>query len=217
MNKNDLPYLNYWKKKEIQSKGIVFPVIKYFVDTEVSPSTNLIGKKLGQGKSVLDYGAGDKKLKTQVLNGFKGEYFSQDIGDEYEYDYKNIDDINRTFDAIAFIDVLEHLSLEEGLFLVHQLLDKLNPGGTLVIQTPNGKCIRNHLGSDMTHKQLFNLSDLHSYYSAQGYNVEGFRVHFTKSSNGLIQKFYDFFGRFIATRLLGVDYADNILIFITKN
>lgn len=216
MNKNDLPYLNYWKKKEIQSKGTVFPVIKYFVDTEVSPSTNLIGKKLSQGQSVLDYGAGDKKLKNQILKDYKGEYFSQDISDEYEYDYKSIDDINRSFDGIAFIDVLEHLPLEEGLFLVHQLLEKLNSGGTLVIQTPNGKCIRNHLGSDMTHKQLFNLADLHSYYSAQNYNVEGFRVHFTKSSNNLLDKIYDLFGRFIVTRLLGVDYADNILVFITK-
>lgn len=216
MNKNDLPYLNYWEKKKIQSNSPAFGLTQYYIDSLQSPSMHKILDIIHKGESVLDYGAGDLKLKTKYLGNYKGEYFSQDIGEEFEYSFQSIEEIQRSFDTIVALDVIEHMPLEDGLYLISQLLEKLTPNGTLILQTPNGKCIRNHLGSDMTHKQLYNLPDLYAYYKAQKFTVTGYRVHFTYKSLGPFGKIKDFLSRFISTKILGVDYADNILLFISN-
>lgn len=218
MTTKTLAYLNYWKRKEFCLKTVPSTRISFWVDSDGSPSENLIDEIILKGKSVLDFGAGNLKVKKRLeRKGYEGKYFSYDSGEEFEYSYSEPSFIDRKFDTILFIDVIEHLDLEAGLKLTMELLDLLNPGGELVLQTPNGKCIRNHLGSDMTHKQLYSINDLYSYFMAQDYQVLNYRVCFDLKRLSLLTKIRTFLGRLITAKLIGVDYADNILLRIKKS
>jgi 2-polyprenyl-3-methyl-5-hydroxy-6-metoxy-1,4-benzoquinol methylase len=217
MPEKNLAYLNYWKRKEYCNQAVPIKRISFWVDSDGSPSENLIDDYALNSKSVLDFGAGNLKIKERLSRkGFKGEYFSFDSGSEYDYSFNDFSSITRSFDTVLFIDVIEHLDLEDGLELTIDLLEKLNPGGNLILQTPNGKCIRNHLGSDMTHKQLYNINDLYSYFKALGYEVFCHRVCFDLKEKSIIRKIITFLGRLITAKLIGVDYADNILLRIKK-
>jgi len=210
-------YLNYWKRKEILQETIPVPLLEYWPDAKNSPCERMIIDDILAAQSILDYGAGDKKMaELLVERKYSGKYFSQDIGDEFSYDYQHLSEIDEKFDIILLLDVIEHLDLESGLNLCHKLLHHLNKGGRLYIQTPNGRCIRNHLGSDMTHLQLYNAKDLYAYFTSLGYSVFPYRVCFKWQSWSLKNKLYHLLGNFIITRLLGLDYADNILIKISK-
>ncbi len=217
MSNQEIAYLNYWKRKEFNSQTVPTQRISFWVDAIDSPSENLIDECALSGKSVLDFGAGNLKVKERLKRkDYKGEYFSFDSGSEFNYSFSDFSIIDRKFDTILFIDVIEHLDLEAGLKLTMDLLEKLNPGGELVLQTPNGRCIRNHLGSDMTHKQLYNIGDLYSYFKALEFDVSCYRICFDKKKQGPFSRLRTFIGRLITAKFIGVDYADNILLRIKK-
>jgi len=218
MDQKNLPYLNYWKRKTILNQKIVVPTIEYWVDANGHPLEKYLFDKLLESKSILDFGAGDKKIKDKLNDlHFQGSYFSLDFGNEHDYDFKNLVEIDRKFETILMLDVIEHMPLEEGLSLSLQLLDKLDDCGELIIQTPNAKCVRNHLGSDMTHLQLYNVKDLYAYFKALNYIVEAKRIVFKKRNFCLINSFYNLLSKILITRILGLDFADNILLVIKKS
>jgi len=110
------------------------------------------------------------------------------------------------------LDVIEHLLLPDGLALVHKLINLLEIGGFLVLQTPNARCVRNPLISDMTHLHCYNLADLWAYLTALDMKVDGYRVVFGNKSQSWLQRFADILPKYIITRILGLDYADNIMM-----
>jgi hypothetical protein len=166
---------------------------------------------------VLDVGAGDLRtmLKFQQA-GYSGKYHTQDIGEEFTYTYKTLDEISNSYAAILCLDVIEHLQLPEGLSLLHRLVDLLEIDGMIVIQTPNARCIRNPLAWDITHVHCYNINDLWAYLTCMGLQVEGYRVVFDVKSISWTQQIYKLMSRYIITRILGLDYADNIVLIATK-
>lgn len=148
--------------------------------------------------------------------GYKGDYQTQDTGGEYHYDYGSLSEINEKYGAVLCLDVLEHLTLQDGLKMLDSLITLLAGDGVLVVQTPNARCIRNPLSTDMTHLHCYSLSDLWAYLTACGLNVRGYRVVFgprPRSPFGLLRFLAS---AYIATRTLGCDYADNILLLAQK-
>lgn len=77
----------------------------------------------------------------------------------------------RAYDAILAIDVVEHMTKPELARLGHLLRAALNPGGLLVVQTPNGEGLgRGHVVyGDLTHETIFNESSLGQYLRAFGF------------------------------------------------
>jgi hypothetical protein len=217
MNK-ELIYLNYWKRKELLKSGVPpFTLLRWYPSKELCEVEKVIFNKLMNRDTVLDVGAGDLRtmLKFQQA-GYSGKYHTQDIGEEFTYTYKTLDEISNSYAAILCLDVIEHLQLPEGLSLLHRLVDLLEIDGMIVIQTPNARCIRNPLAWDITHVHCYNINDLWAYLTCMGLQVEGYRVVFDVKYISWTQQIYKLISRYIITRLLGLDYADNIVLIATK-
>jgi predicted SAM-dependent methyltransferase len=214
----DLVYLNYWQRKELlKTKILTFPVIKWWQSNELCEVERLIFDNVKDRENILDIGAGDLKLKHKFQQaGYSGDYHTQDIGEEFTYDYNELSEIANQYSAIICLDVIEHLSLADGLSLIHKLSSLLTDDGVMIIQTPNGRCVRNPLISDMTHIHCYNLPDLWAYLTCMSLRVEGFRVVFEALDKSYLQRLRELFGRYIITRLFGLDYADNIFIVAHK-
>ena len=211
-------YVDYWQRKDKLAQSVPhFPVLKWWNAEGLSESDKVLFKAIEEKSNLLDIGAGNLRIKKKIINaGFKGTYDTQDIGEEFSYTYNNINEISKKYGAIICLDVIEHLQLAEGLNLIEQLIERLEDGGALVIQTPNAKCIRHPLSWDMSHLHCYNLNDLWSYLSNFNLEVKGYRVVFVAERTSLKNKFLSMIGSYVITRLLGMDYADNIMLIAIK-
>lgn len=68
----------------------------------------------------------------------------------------------------------------------------------------------------MTHVQIYNLSDLWSYFTCLGLSVEGYRVDLRPSKESPIRRLMATISSYVITRIVGADYADNILLIAKK-
>lgn len=210
---SQIAYRDYWKRKNLLNQGLPeFPIIHWWPDISLCPSEEWIFEKTRNAQRLLDFGAGDLKYKQKfVSNGFEGQYLSFDIGTEYPYDFHTFEEISGHFDAILCLDVIEHMPLDAGLVLIDQLSDRLNPGGVLILQTPNARCIRNPHGWDMTHLHTYNAPDLWSWLTCKGLQTELRRVRFSRKQKDPLFQLKQWVSAFFISRIIGADYADNLL------
>ena len=209
-----LEYRNYWERKELLIRGAPpFPVKRWWESESLSDADEIILDAVKNAGKLLDVGAGDFRVKRKLeLHGFSGLYHTQDIGEEFTYTYRSLDEVDESYDAILCLDVIEHLSLQDGLALLSRLTDLLSPDGKLVIQTPNARCIRSPLGWDMTHLHCYNGQDLWAFLSQLDLAVNGYRIVFGSKPKNPFALFRFALGAFVASRVLGCDYADNLLL-----
>ena len=207
-------YRNYWDRKELLARGAPrFPVTRWWETELLSDAEQIIFDSVKHARKLLDVGAGDFRVKRKLeLHGYDGTYHTQDIGHEFSYTYRSLDEIDQSYDAILCLDVIEHLTLKEGLDFLSQLIDRLSPGGNLIIQTPNSRCVRNPLGWDMTHLHCYNAQDLWAYLSQLDLDVRGYRVVFNQPTKNPLKTLRFAVSAFVISRILGADYADNILL-----
>lgn len=214
---SELAYLNYWKRKELLKRPLHFPVRRWWATDGLCDIERVYFDTVRSAASLLDVGAGDLRVRRKLLAaGFAGNYDAQDIGDEFRYTYRTLDEVSCRYDAVLCLDVLEHLRLEDGLGLVHRLVGMLNPGGVLIVQTPNGRCVRHPLGWDMTHVHVYNLPDLWAYARALGLDADGYRVWFAPERLAPAAWVRATATRFVAAPVLGCDYADNLALIARK-
>ena len=83
------------------------------------------------------------------------------------------------FDAIVAIDFIEHFTREELLRLFPLILGALKPGGTLLLQTPNGRGLfpNDVIYGDLTHMTIFTTDSLAQLLRLAGF--EGFEFRET--------------------------------------
>jgi hypothetical protein len=213
----DPTYLNYWKRKDLMRTPPLFPVRRWWATDGLCDVERVYFDAVRSAARLLDVGAGDLRVRRKLLAaGFAGTYDTQDIGTEFAYTYRSLDEVAGRYDAVLCLDVLEHLRLEDGLGLFGRLVGLLNPGGVLVVQTPNARCVRHPLGWDMTHVHVYNLPDLWAYARALGLEAAGYRVWFAPERLSPAAWVRAAAARFVAARLLGCDYADNIALVARK-
>jgi hypothetical protein len=212
----DAIYENYWTRKKLRANCPHFPVIATSGKKLDGDVLRVTAQALRGKTRLLDVGAGSLEVRDALLAvGFSGAYETLDVGTEYRYTYQSIEEVSGRFDAILLLDVVEHLSLADGLSLLRKLVGLLGERGVLIVQTPNGRCVRSPFSSDMTHVHSYNLPDLWAFLKALDCDTEGYRVAFRQGS-GLVNQMLGLASRAVVTRLLGLDYADNILLIATN-
>jgi SAM-dependent methyltransferase len=95
-------------------------------------------RHLAAGARVLDVGAGDRRAGARLAGLVSGlEYLSCDVDPAGGHDFASVEDAPSGLDGALLLEVIEHLSLDEGLALLRLLRDRLRPGGVIVATTPN--------------------------------------------------------------------------------
>ena len=163
-------------------------------------------------EGLLDVGAGDLRIMRKFQRaGFRGEYHTQDVGAEGLYTYRTLEDVRRQYGAVLCLDVIEHLPLREGLSLVKKMISLLEPGGVLVIQTPNAAYLPDPRSWDMTHLHVYNAGDLWAWLKCEGLEPEIYRVVVQQSAQpGPIVSAKVAVTGYVKRRILGCDDAANL-------
>lgn len=215
---DDPAYINYWRRKRLLAGDVPhFPVRRWWRVADLCDVEQIYFEAIKNSPSVLDVGAGDLQIMHKLQEaGYGGEYHTQDIGHEYAYTYRDLSAVKRSYGAIICLDVIEHLPLSDGLAMINQLINLLDDGGVLIIQTPNARCVRHPLSWDMTHLHCYSVADLWAYVTCCGLAANGYRVAFGRPPRTPVALLRFAVGSYIATRLLGCDYADNILVIARK-
>jgi len=215
----DPAYETYWRRKELLRRSWpTFPVRRWWETDGLCDIERIYFDAIQGASSLLDVGAGDTRVKEKIQRaGFRGEYHTQDVGEEGRYTYRDLSEVSRTYDAILCLDVLEHLPLADGLHMLKRMISLLTPTGALVIQTPNAAYIPDPRSWDMTHVQTYNIQDLWAFLRCEGMEVEGYRVVLGPQNPGPIVALRSAIVAYVKRRILGCDYANNIAIIARKS
>ena len=86
----------------------------------------------------MDVGANDRNVEA-LLNarGVKVDYRSFDMDRSLPHDYYDLAQVDRQFSLILIFDVIEHLVPTDVATLLGRVRDLLQPGGRILISTPN--------------------------------------------------------------------------------
>jgi len=179
---------------------------------ELNEYERVIFDRTRHAQRLLDFGGGDNRLKRKFLAaGFPGRYETLDISGEANHEYASLTEIKGQFDAIVCLEVIEHISLNDYVDLMDAFGKLLEPGGVLVVSTPNPLCVVPMWAGDPGHVQQYPIADLAADFVIRGHEVEAFRVRYGPWPRGLTPRL-----RFFAMRalcyLLSVDYAQGIVV-----
>ncbi len=188
-----------------------FPVRRWWETEALCDIERVYFDAIRGAASLLDVGAGDLRIMRKFQRaGFPGEYHTQDVGVEGRYTYQDLGEVRRRYGAILCLDVIEHLPLREGLTLVRRMISLLEPGGALVLQTPNAAYIPDPRSWDMTHLHVYNPGDLWAYLTCEGLEVDLYRVALRDEHPGPVVGTRLKITDYVKRRILGCDYANNI-------
>ncbi|HEC93076.1 MAG TPA: class I SAM-dependent methyltransferase [Candidatus Atribacteria bacterium] len=213
----------YWDLLELRDKIReplpVFTVKDSPKDWMKNPTIKIITQKLTENSSILDIGAGDRRLKVILEDVFQkklNNYFSLDIDEKYKHDYKDICEIKGNFDAIFLMELLEHLYFEEGIALLEKAYSLLKPGGYIFISTPNINHANQLWRSDITHIQQWPSRDLYAILRLIGFQkIEGYRILLIPNRINL-KLHIKFFLKKLLCKVLDLDYAHGIFFIAQK-
>jgi len=214
----DPAYESYWARKEllIRSKPR-FPVVRWWETERLCEIERIYFEAVRGASSLLDVGAGDLRIQRKLnAAGFAGEYHTQDIGLERSYTYSDLAAIRRSYGAILCLDVLEHLTLQDGMALLGRLASLLEPDGVLVLQTGNALYLPEPRAWDMTHLHSYNGPDLWAYFTAQGFDATVYRIVLGPERRGPIDAARFRIQAWVKEKILGCDYANNIAVIARK-
>jgi len=215
----DPAYETYWQRKKLlmAEPRRRFPVRRWWYTDGLCDIEEVYFDAIRNMGRLLDVGAGDLRVMHKFQRaGFRGEYHTQDVGQEGTYTFRDLAEVNRPYDAILCLDVIEHLPLRDGLLLLKEMDRILAPGGVLVIQTANAYYIPDPMSWDMTHLHTYNLPDLWAHLTCQGFEVSGYRVLDAPKSPGPIVALRSAIVAYMKTKILGCDYANNIALIVRK-
>ena len=164
---------------------------------------------LRDGMTLLDIGAGMNGMKAEIANlGIRLTYKSMDVDRNNPHDYYDVGSISERFDAIIMFEVIEHMSLQEGLDLMKKLYSILNEKGIIILSTPNifnpGRYMR-----DATHKTFYAYDELCGLLNITGFNIKEVYRSYNDAIHRYFLKVYMLGWLF---RFLGIDYAYSIFV-----
>ena len=169
---------------------------KYFTYRFGDNIVNVISEKIKPGSVVLDYGCGTGFIIKHFLNrGFQiyGADTSSQSVEFVNKQYNNFPDfkgaflldelfkLNKRFDVILVIEVIEHLGDEFLNPLLENVKKLVNPGGKVIFTTPNNEnledsevycAVCDHTFHRWQHVRSWNSESLTAYIEKHGLKVE---------------------------------------------
>lgn len=162
---------------------------------------------------LLEIGAGDRDLKNKIQKNWPDcLYFSFDIDPNGGHDFSELEDISGTYDMVCMFEVIEHVSPALALATLKKCYDVLDPGGMLLVSTPNIYYPPGFL-RDATHVTPWCYDELGGIVSLAGFEVKKiFRLYKESLMERLVKR-YLFYAVF---RILGIDFARQIMLMAVK-
>jgi SAM-dependent methyltransferase len=109
--------------------------------------------------SVLDVGATDRRHRRRLESlGPAVRYASLDVDRTLVHDYHEFAELDRTFDAVVCLEVLEHVDPATGLGIVRDCAAACRPGGFVYLSVPN--CLVPSAQMEFTHRTAITHLDL---------------------------------------------------------
>ncbi len=173
---------------------------------------DIVFEELRDGNKILDVGAYDRGLREGIIDKFPSViYKSMDIDRNNFHDYYNLDEISESFDLIIFSQVIEHLELKEGIFVLEKLFRLLNRGGKIIVSTPNIHHPNRYWDTD--HKTPYRYDELGGILFSLGFKIEKiYRIY----NAPLLQRFFRIYIASYLHKYLDIDFARSIIVVATK-
>jgi SAM-dependent methyltransferase len=159
----------------------------------------LIAAQLKGRNRILEVGAGDRPF----LTNFSGAYKTMDVDPTQKHDFYSVEEIQEPFDAVLMREVVEHIS--HGVFFSYlaKFAQILNPGGVLILSTPNPWAGGAVFAYDYTHISPWNMRDMYCVLRCYGFQpVEISRIIWPSRFQWLKKAYWA-----IHSRLYQLDYA----------
>jgi SAM-dependent methyltransferase len=173
----------------------------------------LMLKTIRDGERVLDIGASNRNLEERLNRHFPNLiYKSMDIDRKQFHDFYSLEEIRECFDVVFLFEVIEHLTLEEGIPLLKKVYDLLNEGGRLILTTPN-VFNPSRYWRDATHQVAYCYDELGGILLAQGFSIRSMNRTY---SDAFLQYVFRVYLMSPIHRYFGIDFAKSILIVAEK-
>lgn len=156
----------YWRAADLRAQFPGAPLIRISPDWREKsppkgPAARLFVEHLAGVRTLLDVGAGNRYWADVLARlDIKLEYRSADTETRHDHDYSDFLSVDDRFDAVLMLELIEHLPLELGLRFIEHAIELLNPGGVLVIGTPNAHHAHWLWSSCFTHVRAWPAQDL---------------------------------------------------------
>jgi SAM-dependent methyltransferase len=208
----------YWRLVEVRAQFPGAPLIRISPDWREKnppsgPAARLFIEHLAGARTVLDVGAGDRYW-AEVLRrlGIDAEYRSADLETRHSHDYGDFLSVEDRVDAVLMLELIEHLPLEVGLRFIEHAIELLNPGGALVIGTPNAHHPNWVWSSCMTHVRPWPAQDLWAVCTVGGLvPVAVYRQMLVTPRRRVLLP-----AQLSLSKLLGIDPAQGLMLFAHK-
>ncbi len=198
----------YSRRREAAARfGDVFdlPIVKRVRDVLVD--------SVRDGDRVLEVGAGDRKMREHLVERRSHvRYESMDIDPRGEHDYRTLDEIGHRFQCVCAFEVAEHIPPDDILPWLARLGELLEPGGRLVLSTPNTYYPPAFL-RDVTHRTPLCYDELAALVAGAGLRVARIvRIYHDPVHRAFARRYL--FGWLF--RLIGIDFARQIVLVAEK-
>jgi len=165
------------------------------------------------GFAVLEVGAGDRRMKRLLQQRREDvSYRSLDIDPHGEHDFRSWSDVDEPFDVVFAFEVVEHLGIGELSEMLRQMARCLNPGGRLILSTPNIYYPPAYL-RDITHRTPLCFDELGALVESAGLRVQRILRIYNDPVHRLVLR------RFLLGwlfRTMGIDFARQIVLVAEK-
>jgi SAM-dependent methyltransferase len=208
----------YWRLAEMRVNFPGAPLIRIAPDWRErqppkGPAARLFREHLAGVRSVLDVGAGNRYWADVLRRlGIEAEYRSADVETRHRHEYGDFLSVEDGVDAVLMLELIEHLPLEMGLQFLEHAIALLNPGGVLVIGTPNAHHPNWVWSSCVTHVRPWPAQDLWGLCTLGGLApVHVFRqMLVTPRRRALLP------AQLAVSKLVGIDPAQGLMLFAHK-
>jgi SAM-dependent methyltransferase len=159
-------------------------------------------------RALLDVGATDRLHEAKARQAWPGvDYRSLDIDRTNRHDYHAFAELDRPFDLVTLLEVLEHVPPRLAVSLVRDCFAACRRGGHILASVPN--VYAPGIQHEWTHVASLHYMDLAGLVAWSGFEVvDGARVYHASARQRLLhaQLLHPLH------RLLGVDYAQSVVV-----